>query len=471
MIRPVRTCVFFLFVFTQLAAQPVEKRIGGKIEAILDLPMFQHALVSLCVADASTGQTVYQLNDQIGLAPASNMKVFTAIAALDLLGSGFRYETKIGYSGQVEDSVLYGNLYITGAGDPTTGSWRYPHTKSEMVMAQIAGVLRRAGIYKLLGHIVLDGSCFGFNPVPGGWEWDDMGIYYGAGAWGLNWHENQYDMVLRPGRNPGDSVAIVSTAPQMGHVTFVNELKTAAAGTGDQSYTYLPPYGTLGIIEGTIPAGGLFTVSGSVPEPYTPFAAALQKMFADSGFLHTGSIQSSINYKLAHQQATPYGTLAGTLVSPPLDSIVYWFMKKSVNLYGEALVKTLALARQGHGSTDVGIEIIKHYWDSLGLEKSALRIADGSGLSSKSRVTTNGLVKALLYARKRSWYKAFYQSLPLYNGMHMKSGTISGVKSFSGYQQGSGGREYVFSMIINNYDGPASAVVEKMYSVLDELKK
>jgi len=106
-----------------------------------------------------------------------------------------------------------------------------------------------------------------------------------------------------------------------------------------------------------------------------------------------------------------------------------------------------------------------------GIEASAIKITDGSGLSANSKVTTTSLVQALLYAKKRPWYPAFYNALPVVNNMHMKTGTISGIKSFSGYQTASNGKEYVFSIIVNNFDGSTNSVVNKMYNVLDKLKK
>ena len=53
----------------------------------------------------------------------------------------------------------------------------------------------------------------------------------------------------------------------------------------------------------------------------------------------------------------------------------------------------------------------------------------------------------------------------------MKTGTISGVKAFSGYQKASNGKEYAFSIIVNNYDGSTDSVIDKMFKVLNELKK
>jgi len=452
-------------------SQTLEQQLAGKINAMQKSPQLEHGVVSLCVADAKTGSIIYSTNEQMGLMPASNMKVFTSIAALDILGEDYRFKTEVGYSGKILDSTLYGNLYIVGYGDPTMGSWRYSQSKPDSIMNNIGRVLTNVGINKITGDIILDGSKFSFNPVPGGWEWDDLGSYYGAGNWGLNWHENQYDMVLKPSKRIGDSVGIKSIDPELPYATILNNIQTAAAGTGDNSYTYLPPYGNVTFLEGTVPAGGLFTVSGSLPEPFTPIATALKKLFADHNIIHTGTIQSSLDYTLSQKSLPHYGSLIGTLYSPTMDSVIYWFLKKSINLYGEDLIKTMALEKYGLGTTDSGVAILRSFWQERGIAKSAFRVADGSGLSAKNHVTTYGLVQALLYAKTRPWFAAFYNALPIYNNMHMKSGTIAGVKSYSGYHTSAKGKEYVFSMIVNNYDGSTDSILNKMYSVLDELKK
>jgi D-alanyl-D-alanine carboxypeptidase/D-alanyl-D-alanine-endopeptidase (penicillin-binding protein 4) len=91
-------------------------------------------------------------------------------------------------------------------------------------------------------------------------------------------------------------------------------------------------------------------------------------------------------------------------------------------------------------------------------------------LSPQNRVTTEALVKVLQYARGRPWWAAFYQALPVINDMRMKSGAIGGARSYAGYQRSRDGREFVYSIIVNNYDGSAAAVVKKMFAVLDVLK-
>ena len=132
--------------------------------------------------------------------------------------------------------------------------------------------------------------------------------------------------------------------------------------------------------------------------------------------------------------------------------------------------KAIAAVKEGLGSTEKGVEIIKYFWSQRGIEKSALNIMDGSGLSPQNRVTTDALVKVMQYARSRPWFNSFYRSLPEINGITMKSGSINGARSYTGYTKSNTGAEYTFAIIINNYDGSSSETVRKMWRVLDLLK-
>ena len=468
-------CKLFLSLFvvifcSKIKAQSVEKRLSAAMKHFSDDAQLKHAMASLSVTD-TTGKMIYHINDEYGLAPASNMKVFTSIAALDLLGVNYQYKTEIGFSGNIKDSVLTGTLFIVGSGDPTTGSWRYAQMQPDSLLKTLVFILKNKGIKEVKGEVILDGSKFSNNAIPGGWSWEDMGNYYGAGAWGLNWHENQYDMEVKPGKTIGAKTEIIKTDPDLSNTTFINKLTTGTAESGDNSLIFLPPNSDVGIIEGTIPEGGAFTISGSLPEPYTPWMAAIKKAFADNKIMHIGGFQTSDYFLLQNKPVPHCDSLIGYLYSPTLDSMIYHFMKRSINLYGEDFIKTIALQQNGVGSTDDGIEILKNYWTSKGIEKTAINIKDGSGLSAGTRVTTAALIKALLYARSRPWFATFYNALPVVNNMHMKTGTISGVKAFSGYQTASNGKEYVFSIIVNNYDGSTESVIDKMFTVLNELKK
>ena len=163
-------------------------------------------------------------------------------------------------------------------------------------------------------------------------------------------------------------------------------------------------------------------------------------------------------------------TVFHTITSPPLDSIIYWFNKKSINLYGEALVKTIAYKNKGVGVTNEGVELVRNFWKEKGIPTAELNMVDGSGLSPLNRVTTHAQVSILQHAQKQPWFNGFYTALPVINGMKMKSGTIQGVKGFCGYHRGTDGKEYIFSFLVNNYNGAAGGLVQKMYKVMNVMR-
>jgi D-alanyl-D-alanine carboxypeptidase/D-alanyl-D-alanine-endopeptidase (penicillin-binding protein 4) len=465
----------FFLVFSLLASnisfgQKDTDRLSVSFKVFQTDTQFKHAMISLYVIDSKTGKVIFDKNSQIGLAPASCLKVVTSAAAFELLGKNYRYKTDIGYNGSFDDNKLNGNLFVTASGDPTLGSWRWDVTQRDSVLKKIVSALKAINIRSITGDLIVNDSKWETQATPGGWTWDDMGNYYGAGARGLNWNENQYDLFVKPGKNAGDSVEILQTEPKL-QAYLINELKTGKAGSGDNSIIYLPEDGSVGYVRGTVPAGvNSFKISGAMPNASVSFNDEIRKYLLKNEVCLTGRLKNAAFY-FVNKELIPVAAKSFlTLYSPPLDSINYWFLQKSVNLFGEAFVKTIAFEKTKFGSADSGLHLIKDFWSKNGIEKSALHMIDGSGLSPANRVTTNALVTVLQYAKKQSWYQSFYNALPVQNGIKMKSGYIGGVRSYSGYIKSKTGNEYTFSFIINNYDGNPGLVREKMWKLLDILK-
>ena len=308
--------------------------------------------------------------------------------------------------------------------------------------------------------------------IPKGWIYEDIGNYYGADAKGINWRENQYDLILIPGEKEGDRTDIDTVFPgQFFPGTFKNHCLTGPKGSGDNAYIYFQPPYSDNIVKGTIPLGPKrFSISGADPHPAITLSSLLMKFCDSLGIKYSDESKGSLITDEKINATTGFGNPVYTHYSPPLDSIIYWFNKKSVNLYGEALMETFAYEKNGYGSTDSGIVIVKKFWKEKGMDENEINIVDGSGLSPLNRVTTHVQVEILKYAKSKNWFPYFFNSLPEYNGMKIKSGTIRGVKGFCGYHKARNGKEYIFSFLVNNYNGSASAVVNKMYKVLDILK-
>jgi len=468
--------LIFLFCSLGLAfpvfSQTVPEALAAALQKVEADTSMKHAIISLYVVDAATGAVVFDRNSQTGLAPASCQKLFTSAAAFDMLGPEYRYRTSLGYRGKIEKGVLKGDLYILGSGDPTLGSWRYDSTREGVVLRRWVAAVARRGIKKLEGDIIPDDSRWEAQAVPGGWIWEDIGNYYGAGCWGLNWHENQYDLRIKPGAAEGDAAKVVEPAGELEIDGMINQVKTGAPGSGDHANIYLAPYSPLAFVGGTVPLQKQdFVISGSIAIPPRYAGVLLGEALQKGGIVSASrNVKMRAEFLMEEKAMSHPDTIIDTYLSPSLDSINYWFLRKSINLYGEALVKTLAYEKTGAGTTEKGVEIVRDFWSRHGIDKSAIHIVDGSGLSPQNRVTTDALVSVLQYARTRPWYPAFYQALPEFNGMKMKSGSIGGARSFAGYQTSTDGKEYVFSIIINNYDGSSAEVVKKMLGLLNILK-
>ncbi|MCX8019133.1 MAG: D-alanyl-D-alanine carboxypeptidase/D-alanyl-D-alanine-endopeptidase [Chitinophagaceae bacterium] len=452
----------YLFIIHTVFTQEITARLR---KAFLDFErdeQLRSAIASLYVVEAKSGKIVFEKNAGIGLAPASTLKVLTSVTALEMLGKDFRFHTEFGFQGFRLQNKLKGRLLFFGSFDPTLGSERWPFTKDSVLMKTWAEALIRNGIEKVEGTVQYVHQGTTLKTIPDGWIWQDIGNYYGAPAHSLNWKENKFSVHLRSGGRVGDSVQIIKPAR-----LFKNELRSARAGTGDNAYVYFD-----GLLSGTIPVNeDNFVIYASDQNPAQTLCSDFSNYLRNRGILEHSLSQGA--YELAafqKEQVADYKTLY-IHRSPALDSIIYWFNKKSINLYGEALLKAMAFKYKKQTDTDSGIAVMQEFWKSKGIPPHELNLYDGSGLSPQNRITTRALTQALFYLYKKEEFSLLLNAFPEYNGMKMKSGTIRDVKGFCGYHKSNSGNEYLFTFLVNNYNGKTSDLVLKMYKVLDQLKR
>jgi D-alanyl-D-alanine carboxypeptidase/D-alanyl-D-alanine-endopeptidase (penicillin-binding protein 4) len=457
-----------LFILLQSVgfAQSPAQQLGRSFTAFQEDPQTKYAICSICVLDATTGKPVFAKNENTGVATASTLKTITAATAFSLLGRDFRYQTTLGYSGTIAaDGTLKGDVIISGGGDPTLGSWRYESSKEGVILAQWVSAVKAAGIKKIEGRIIGDDHLWGTESTPEGWTWQDMGNYFGAGPSALSWRENQFDIKL----HAGSSVSVLKTVPSMPYLTIVNELKTGEPGSGDRAYAYLPPLSTIAYLRGSwardIQKSG---ISVAIPDPAFDAAFRLQDTLERAGITLGNTVTTARQLSTAGLPLPGISQKLSTINSPPLSEIVFWLSKKSVNLYAEHLLKTIAWKSGREATTANGASVEIKYWANKGLDKNALNIIDGSGLSPATRVTTAAMANILFQSQKEDWFPDFYKSLPENNGMKLKSGTINDVSAFAGYYTAGNGNKYVVVININNYSG--SGINPKLFRVLDALK-
>jgi D-alanyl-D-alanine carboxypeptidase/D-alanyl-D-alanine-endopeptidase (penicillin-binding protein 4) len=454
-----------LFFATGVNAQTLNQKLQTAVSHLQQDAQSTYASISLTVLDAKTGEVVFSANPNMGLAPASTLKTVTTITAMNLLGPDYRFKTTlVGSAGGSlsADGTWSGNIIITGGDDPTLGSFRWEETKESFILRQFVEGLKKAGIKKINGSIIATGT----NHPPQGWIWQDMGNYYGAFPNNLCWRENLYDVLLRP-TQVGKPVVMAGTVPAMPYLQFINQLITGSAGSGDNAYATLPVNSNKVFLQGTYAVDQeKRKIAAALPDPAFEAARRLKDTLESAGITVSGNATSETILTTTNSNFDmSLGKIFVTHYSPPLRKVIYWLNQKSINLYAEQILLAMADSLK----TNDYPSVTRNYWKAHGIDINSLNIVDGSGLSPGNRVTTMAMARILQTAKKETWFPDFYESLPVYNNMHMKSGTINNTLAYAGYQAYNG-RELCFSIIVNNYNGSSSGIKQKMFRVLDELK-
>lgn len=449
--------------------QQVSERLDKEINRVMNSPAMSSGSMSFYVSDEN-GNMIYEYFGNKGLSTASTQKIFTAISALDILGKDYQYKTNIYHTGTITEETLNGSLIVFSNGDPTLGSWRYDGYKPEDFKHKLISAIKTQRIKEIKGNLIIDDSYFDFQKNPGGWPWNDLGNYYGTGTWGINWRENQFDVNIEGGSYIGAPTKIKNFSYELKDIQWFNECKTADKSSGDNSIIFTSPFSNVAFVNGTLPAGKTTTVSGSTPNPPLQLAVEIAKWLQEEGIKIDGEITTSSLLQLSGKNIEKHDKKSSILeyYSPKMEKIVYWFLRKSVNLYGETLVKTIGMEKNNNSDHKQSVRYLRNFWKNKGLENSSINFADGSGLSPQNYVSAKAEVQALLYAQKQDWFEIFYDAIPVYNGMKIKSGTVKDCKSYAGYHTSKDGKKYVVSIIVNNHS--SLNINSVLFKILDILK-
>lgn len=426
-----------------------------------------------CLLDPANGKVLSEFDKERSLVPASGVKAITTLVALDVLGSDYRYTTKLEYDGEISNGVLKGNLYIRGSGDPTLGSNRMAgFNRFDTLFQKWVEVVSKQGIKKIEGSIIADASVFDNELVTGSWNWDDIGQYYGAGPSGLNIYENVYTLYYSSTKN---TTRIDSVFPAMEGVTFDN--RVTAGGSGNNAYIFGGPDSRQKYITGTIPSGvKAYTVEGAMPYPELFAAQEFKSRLEKQGIEITGDA------KVKSDKTSGNRTVFYTHTSAALKDIVAQTNSKSINLYAESILKTIGKEKLSSGSREAGIKVIRNFWTSAGYSLRGFNMEDGSGLSRLNTMSTYQMASFMMYASKQKYFDIYLHSLAVAGEsgtlksignnsaasgkIFAKSGTMYKVRSYTGFVQGKSGKYYAFSVIVNNYTCSTAELKSKLEKLM-----
>ncbi len=455
--------------------------LSKKLDVLLADPKLQGGITGVSVKKADTGEALYSHMSDIRLRPASNMKLLTGAAALDVLGPDHRFSTEVVTAGQQKGPVLKGDVYLKGKGDPTL---------LERDLVSFAKELKKQGIQKIQGDLYADDTWFDDDRYSQDLNWSDEFNYVGAQVSALNLSPNEdYDtgtviVEVKPGAAAGAAPAVTLT-PATGTSVIVNEAKTVATD-GKKSISIHREHGTNRIIvEGTIPVSA--SSSRSWTAVWQPSEMTLD-VFRNA--LTAEGIQVLGKRGLQRGTAPADAQVLAVRKSMPLNEIYIPFMKLSNNGHAEMLVKEMGRAVKGDGSWTAGLAVMADTLERLGIPKNTVVLRDGSGMSHKNLVSSDTLTGLLIRAQQEPWYPAFRESLPLAGEsdrmvggtlrnrlagdmtkgkVAAKTGSITGVSTLSGYAETKKGTPVVFSIMINNYiTGPVTPIEDAIVTAIAE---
>ncbi|WP_246589697.1 D-alanyl-D-alanine carboxypeptidase/D-alanyl-D-alanine endopeptidase [Desertibacillus haloalkaliphilus] len=460
-------------------AQITDVTFGGKIEQLLqENDDLDGAIASISVRDATTGKLLYDHLGDLRLRPASNLKLVTAAAALEVLGEDYVFSTELFKDGERFWKLIIGNVYIKGKGDPSLVNDDFN---------ELAAQLRERGVSYIHGDLVADDTWYDDVRYSIDLPWSDETAPYGGQVSALTASASNEEDVgtvtveVRPGKELGEK-ATVTLCPKNNYVSIKNQTNTVDSGHAEP-LTVERIHGTNTVVisgEVAITSDG-DTATIAIWEP-TGFALDLFKhALQEQGIRWRGDLRFG---------ETPDGTdVLYSHVSKPLAEQLVPFLKHSFNGYGEMFIKEIGRISKGEGSWDAGIDVVEEVLIRFGVDPKTVVIRDGSGISHVNLIPANELTNLLYAIQDQSWYPTFLNALPVagasdkeiggtlskrmndlasQGNVRAKTGTISTVSSLSGYVTTKSGDELIFSIILNNLTNgsKAKAIEDKIATIL-----
>ncbi len=167
---------------------------------------------------------LYQRDAHKPMAPASNMKLLTSLAALSLLGPETQLDTELlAANAPGPEGLIAGPLWVRGAGDPALVG------EAWWLMAR---ELRLAGVREVRGGLVADTSLFGGPPRPRGWPATGCDRPYCAPFDALMANFSSVEIRVAPAARPGDPVR-VGLFPLDCGLQVDSQARTTSSGRSD----------------------------------------------------------------------------------------------------------------------------------------------------------------------------------------------------------------------------------------------
>jgi len=463
-----------------ISTKTADVAMAREIDRTIDTSDLTRARWGVFVMSMKDGRVLYARNGDKLFIPASNMKIYTTAAALDLLGADYHWRTSV-YAEKEPDAsgVIDGNLTFYGRGAPDLD------TKSKQGLASLADQIYQRGVRQVRGNIIGDNSYFRGELYGLGWQWNDLQWYFGAEPSALTVDENSVELTIMPANKAGNSATLTLNRGS-NYLHLINHTMTAERdatatiginrGLSDKEL----------LVWGEFPVGDRpFGASLSVPQPALWAATLFKEALIARGIRVEGEVLSRDFRAAESDKFDPQKALeiAGES-SAALGEIVRHTNKESDNLYAELILRTVGKERGAsapdpdtrknleRGDDEAGTAVIKLWLERNGIAVDGLEIRDGSGLSRLDLVTPEATARLLAAIASTNSAQVFHDSLPVAgrdgtlrgrlvrqsDRVFAKTGTLTYDHSLSGYAVTPDNEVLAFAIFCNDASGQSNPV-------------
>lgn len=391
--------------------------------------------VGYAVADLKSGKLLETNKQTLGLPPASTAKAITALYALDALGPNFRFGTQISTNGSIANGVVSGDLFLIGGGDPTLDT---------NALFDMAAKLKALGIREVRGQFFyVDNALPNLNDIDPS---QPEHVSYNPAVSGLNLNFNRVHFEWRRGSN-GYSVAMDARSDRHRPAVYISKMAIAARDLPVYSYKDAGAFDQWSVALGALGKSGSRWLPVRKPGLY---AADVFQTFARA--------QGIVLKNPKRSTRAPKTRAIVTHTSAPLSTILRDMLKFSTNLTAEIVGLTATRQRGGRAATLRASAKLMSRWANDALSMGNSSFADHSGLSDASKVTAQGMVNAMLVARRRAGFAELLKPIAMRDAkrevikdhpikVNAKTGTLNFVSALSGYMTAPDGTQLAFAMI------------------------
>ncbi len=440
--------------------------VQGRLEALIRGATLGETRVSVVVMDLDRQQVLASIDPDTPMIPASNMKLITTAAALDVLGADhvFRTELLLVHADDDDDP----SLMILGQGDPAFGdpvllARHEPPLTVDDVLDKWVAAVNAAGVHHL-ARIIVDDSIFDRRFVHPTWPPDQLINRWAAPVAGLSFYLNTIDVTATAG-DGSPRVELFPPGP------FLETRNRARRGDRDAFWVSREPGTDRFTFHGTVQSRGTGPIEVSLHDPPMFLGRLLRHELTGAG-LTVGPVRR--RDELA-ARVTPTRPLHVVRTALPL--VLMRTNQDSQNMFAEALLKAMGRAMTGEpGSWQNGAAAVRMALrQRLGPASAAVTVADGSGLSRDNRVTARLIVDLLRSMHHDEHHGRLWRHTLARAGdsgtlarrmgsldaeIYAKTGYIRGVSGLSGYlvipadDEPAGERTIAFSFLFNGFTPP-----------------